>query len=412
MGGTNVENEINNSKIYIEKKVEELLPGDIILHPLYRPDGFLLIKRYAELNSLTIKQIKTHLNSNIPVLVTDSKKRLIQFITNKLFSETNFLKALEDNVHEINNYQKKQLEFSFYVDNRVDLDSYNKDENEQKHTFELDDKDLFAKSVISLPIWNSFGKVLESEYLKSRAKKIKEIILNKFLTDKSLFQLINELIAYDNFVITSGINTCFIALIIGLTLELSDDELTDLAVSALFCNIGLTRINKDEFQNYIRGKEYIKYVKEHVKESIRIIENTPYCRNKAVIYGIFEHHEYFNGKGFPSGKSGKEISLFGRIIGIAAGYDDLVEGYFSGEILHIDDALKTVIENKDLRFDPDILKIMISRTNFYKIGQKYIDNNNEEGVIIGFRNFIDAPYLPIVKYADGMVVDYYLKRRN
>ena len=101
--------------------------------------------------------------------------------------------------------------------------------------------------------------------------------------------------------------------------------------------------------------------------------------------------------------------MFGRILAIATEYDDLVQGYFRADGVISTKAERIIWENKDNKFDPEILKIFMHRTITYKVCQPYFDyNNNEKGIIMGFSNYVEAPHKPIVKFSNGETRDYYL----
>jgi len=134
-----------------------------------------------------------------------------------------------------------------------------------------------------------------------------------------------------------------------------------------------------------------------------------FSKKKSIFYGIYEHHEHYCGGGVPSGKSGKEISLFGRILKIAVEYDDSVGGYFanSGKISY--ETLSILFDNNDKAFDSNILKIFMYRTSLYKLGKTLRISITQSGEIIGFTNFVEHPHKAVVKLKDGSIVDLYKK---
>lgn len=52
-----------------------MLRGDIILHPVYRNDGFMMINKYTVLNSATIRHVKVHLKDSVEVIVANSREQ-------------------------------------------------------------------------------------------------------------------------------------------------------------------------------------------------------------------------------------------------------------------------------------------------------------------------------------------------
>lgn len=76
----------------------------------------------------------------------------------------------------------------------------------------------------------------------------------------------------------------------------------------------------------MHGADYNSIVNEHINSGLGYLIKSPFSKNKEILYGAMEHHEYYNGDGLPLGKKGKEISLFGRILSIVNEYDELVSG--------------------------------------------------------------------------------------
>ncbi|MCM1988314.1 HD-GYP domain-containing protein [Oceanirhabdus seepicola] len=396
---------INNMefKNYIKKQIKDLLPGDIILHPVYRVDGLMLIDRYKVLSSDLISKIKKHAANDISVLVSPSGTQFKSFIDDKEFSEKEF----RNNLKEIISQYNKNLTFPIYIEPLPQEENIN-DYMENKDETVIPIANNSLKLFYNNPFFTSFEKKLESTKLQEKAKVIKLRLINTILNDNSLKELIEELKEYKDILFLHSINTASMALMIGLTLELTDDELIDLGLAALFSDIGYTHIAKEEFEKYLKNPEsevevLIKQMAVFMKVSIEV----PVLRKDLIIYGVLDRHEYYDGHGRPKGKKDKDISLFGRILCICQAYDVMVGGYLYNDGMTPNEAIKRLWENKGKQYDPDILNIFIHRSNFCKIGEKIIINNSLKGEIIGFTDYIEAPHLPIIKTDSGRIIDLF-----
>jgi HD-GYP domain-containing protein (c-di-GMP phosphodiesterase class II) len=56
-------------------------------------------------------------------------------------------------------------------------------------------------------------------------------------------------------------------------------------------------------------------VKSHIKHSIEILETSPNT-SPVLIEIVAQHHERFDGSGYPNGLKGDEISMLGAMAGI------------------------------------------------------------------------------------------------
>jgi HD-GYP domain-containing protein (c-di-GMP phosphodiesterase class II) len=128
-------------------------------------------------------------------------------------------------------------------------------------------------------------------------------------------------------------------------------------------------------------------------------------RKESIILGVLDHYEYYDGKGYPKGKKGSDISLFGRIISIAQAYDEMVGGYFYNSGIKPIQALQSIWDSCGSRFDSNIIRIFIERTTVLKVGQHIIHSGFHQGTIIGFTDFINFPLSPIIKLQNESIVD-------
>lgn len=87
------------------------------------------------------------------------------------------------------------------------------------------------------------------------------------------------------------------------------------------------------------------------------------------------HHEKWDGTGYPRGLKGIEIPLSARIMALADVYDALVsERVYKSGWSH-EDAVKEIVSNSGLHFDPVVVEALIEeQTHFQEIAQKYRDN--------------------------------------
>ncbi|MPW25862.1 hypothetical protein GC105_08675 [Alkalibaculum sp. M08DMB] len=394
---------MNLKTIYIKKQVKNILPGDIILHPIYRTDGLMLINKNKELLPKTIEIIKKQISENAMVLVVNNTSDFYNFVNNKVFQTDNFIEDIQEIFRIFNKYH--------YMQN-IEIDSYMPTEYKNHSSFQEENTTnvnrLFSEIFSKMPLWNNMENVLESEYLKRRTKKIKNDFLDLLITEESFHIWLEEIRNTDNTLMIHSINVTCIALLMGLVLELNDNDLIDLCIASLFSNAGFINI-KETVSKIYHSENSTSIVKKHLETFSDITSSSPYLRRTSIIYGILDSHEFYNGTGYPNKKVGQEISLYGRILHICHHYDVIINGYFSDTYLSPQQAVNAILENTEGRFDKDIVKLFIYRTNYLKLGQTYSLTNNQTGVIIGFTDYIDSPHLPIVQLENGKVVDLSIK---
>ena len=86
----------------------------------------------------------------------------------------------------------------------------------------------------------------------------------------------------------------------------------------------------------------------------------------------YNHHERWDGTGYPRGLKGAEIPLVARLASIADVYDALVCARVYKAALPYSDAVKLMVEGRGTQFDPLLIDALIDiQDEFEKIARKY-----------------------------------------
>jgi len=97
-------------------------------------------------------------------------------------------------------------------------------------------------------------------------------------------------------------------------------------------------------------KTHTSLAHEYLKVPIRKIMHAA----DAIAY---EHHEKWNGKGYPRGLKGEEIHIYARIVAIADVFDALTHKRVYKDAWSIEDAVQYIIEHSGTQFDPFLIEI-------------------------------------------------------
>lgn len=87
-----------------------------------------------------------------------------------------------------------------------------------------------------------------------------------------------------------------------------------------------------------------------------------------------QHHEKWDGTGYPSGLSGTDIHLYARIVTVADVFDALSSKRCYKEAMPLDKVLKIMKQDAGVHFDPELIELFFENLDeFLKIKEKYID---------------------------------------
>ena len=110
------------------------------------------------------------------------------------------------------------------------------------------------------------------------------------------------------------------------------------------------------------------------------------------------HHEWYNGEGYPTGKSGKDIPLYARIIKVTDGYDAMISKRPGREQLSPADAIEYMMAMAGSEFDPELVNIFLRRMAVYPIGCEVELSNGQHGIVA--KNFRDFALRPLVRIVE------------
>ncbi len=146
--------------------------------------------------------------------------------------------------------------------------------------------------------------------------------------------------------------------------DFSEARLETLEYGALLHDIGKIGIKDEVLQKRgpLTSEEYL-YIQEHPLIGVKIVEGVEFFKDK--IPAIRNHHERFDGRGYPDGLSGEAIPFEARIITVSDAFDAMTSVRPHRGIMPLEDVLRELERCKGTQFDPQILEIFI-REKIYK----------------------------------------------
>ncbi len=107
--------------------------------------------------------------------------------------------------------------------------------------------------------------------------------------------------------------------------------------------------------------EEFEHMKEHTTIGYKLLKNSDRIIIKTAATIAYEHHEKWNGRGYPNGSKGEEIHTFGRISAIADVFDALASTRVYKPAWDYDKIYKLFQEEKGQHFDPVMTQIFLDQ---------------------------------------------------
>ncbi len=118
--------------------------------------------------------------------------------------------------------------------------------------------------------------------------------------------------------------------------------------------------------------EEFEVVKQHTIIGAKIIGDHKSDLLKTARIVALEHHEKWDGTGYPYGKSGEDINIFARITAVADVFDALTSKRPYKEAWSIEDALEHIKNQSGKHFDPKVVDAFFKGIReVYQIKERY-----------------------------------------
>ena len=147
--------------------------------------------------------------------------------------------------------------------------------------------------------------------------------------------------------------------ILGRAACLSKEDIKTLSLAIPLHDIGKIRISDNIMLNPgSLDKEEMLEVRNHGQIGYNLLKdsNRPLIKTAALISR--DHHEYWNGKGYPKGKSGEGIHIFCRIISLADAFDAMRSKRSYKEAWPLEKVMDVIAAEKGQQFDPKIVEYL------------------------------------------------------
>ncbi|SHI38422.1 HDIG domain-containing protein [Lutispora thermophila DSM 19022] len=141
-------------------------------------------------------------------------------------------------------------------------------------------------------------------------------------------------------------------------LGLSNDRLYKLKIAAILHDIGKIGIPEGILNKpgILTSKEY-SIVKKHPSIGYEILSDIEYFDDIRKI--IYQHHERFDGKGYPLGVDGRSLLTESKILALADAFDAMTSERPYRKPFSVEKALEEIKRNSGTQFDPDIASAFI-----------------------------------------------------
>lgn len=215
----------------------------------------------------------------------------------------------------------------------------------------------------------------------------------------------------EEYMFSHAVNTCILSVMTGLAMGYNAGQLSELGLAAMIHDVGKIKFSRHlalQFPDCLTREEREEY-RRHSFYSLEILKKN-HALSDDVVNACFQHHERWNGSGYPMGLKGDTIAEYAQIISVADVYDRLITGMPHRLPTPVYYAVAILNKAAGEYFNPVIVDKFNQNVAVYPMGKAVRLNNQQSGVILGvdLKNKT-TPVVRITSSQDGSPINQHVE---
>ena len=305
---------------------------------------------------VTLRSIKTGAFAGcdlyLQTVVNDENKYLLYCKGNNLFDDERKESFVKKNINKIYVAKNGNVQYLRYME--TNLEQVVRDETATLH------ERIHIVHEVAINMMTDALKDLSIGITVERARDWTTVALDFMLKDKEVYSHLMEMLTYDGNVLRHSVNTAILGLLFGYYLEMPANDLLTLGTGLLLHDIG-----KAKTDHYMMKKDMEELTKEereqmrkHTDLGFILLSNSGNLGRDACLIAK-QHHERYDGKGYPESLKGEEIHYYSRITRILDEFEIRMSKNTINDSKAAFNVLQNMVKGMEGSFDEEILKMFI-----------------------------------------------------
>jgi len=351
-----------------EVEINLLLDGEVLASPVVAHNGIVLLETGTVLTETYIDRLR------------EKGIRRVRIKTRGDHAESQPLEMLEQNsrkqyiasVHQFSEVERKVKQF----------------------VMQIADSELL-------------NGIAADPYMENRFRRMFRYFLYDVASNGSVMKCLVRLFQTDRYLFDHAIHVAIYSGVIGVARDYSSSELFDLCVGALLCDIGMTYMPDTLLHN--SGPLTLPeraMVANHPKIGYDEVAGMPGIPARSAKC-VLQHHERFNGTGYPYKLSGKDLDEHAQIVSIADTYHAIISPRSHRRQFSANEATEFLFASGDSFFSLELIKLFLKYVCVYRISSIVTLSSGQVGIVSGVNSsFVHRPTVKIIREADGREVRF------
>ncbi len=274
-------------------------------------------------------------------------------------------------------------------------------------------EDAKAEEVISAEVRRSALRIIHDVFVKAQEhesgaekdlSRIVDRITREVISNEDVMQNLISIRTYDGYTYFHSVNVAVLGGVLGAKLGLNEEELHDLITAGFLHDVGKVFISVDIINapRKLTPDERAKMM-DHPRMGYDFLREN-YHFNENILQGVYQHHEWYNGGGYPRRLEGRDISFLARILKVADVYDAMTGKRSYHDPYLPSDVLEYIMGRNAMEFDPIVVQLMSQELCVYPVGCEVELSSGQRAIVLANRR--GSIMRPRIKLRDsGEVID-------
>lgn len=222
------------------------------------------------------------------------------------------------------------------------------------------------------------GKQIEVERIDPVVEKMANSILRNKDALLSLCRIKNK----DDYTFLHSVSVGALLISFAHALDFKHDAIKLLGVGGMLHDIGKTKVPNEILNKpgALTEEEFV-IMKSHVVHGCSILRKSPGIAQVSFDVAS-QHHERFDGSGYPLGLKNSEMSVYGQMAAIVDVYDAITADRCYHKGMEPTVAIRKMFEWSKFHFNPKLLRTFIRIVGIYPVGTLVMLESGKIGVVI------------------------------
>lgn len=226
-------------------------------------------------------------------------------------------------------------------------------------------------------------------------------IIHHTAQHSDLFTLLSWLKSSDDYTYRHTVGVSIISTLIGKWLQLNDEELMDLTMSAILHDVGKMYIPSEIINKpgSLTDEEF-EVVKQHTIHGHAMIKATSGTTHRQALVAL-QHHERQDGSGYPYGLRSENIDLYSRIVAVADVFHAMSSNRVYRDAAPFYSLLNEMYQFAFGKFDAKIVRLFLDKLMQAIVGNEVRLTDGRSGIIVMINSH--DPIQPLVRVGNTFV---------